>query len=181
MVNLRYYTHNFDLNEPHNAMAFSTYLMGQGRDYGGAPIYLHLVRVTNNCLSLKGSPCVATDGLSLRSMSVVAALHDTVEDCPVSLENLREMGLREELVEAVDSITHRPGERYADYIVRCAENRLARMVKVADLLDNTDPVRMARLDGHVQDRLSDKYLAAFDYISEVEGYDVFKERRLELV
>jgi hypothetical protein len=45
------------------------------------------------------------------------------------------------MIEAVDAITHRVGERYFDYIERCGSNRIAALVKLADLEDNSDPVR----------------------------------------
>jgi hypothetical protein len=72
---------------------------------------------------------------------VVAALHDVVEDTWVTLDMLRGLGFPEDVVEAVDAISHRKGERFFDYIRRCGRNPLAKLVKLADLEDNSDPRR----------------------------------------
>jgi GTP diphosphokinase / guanosine-3',5'-bis(diphosphate) 3'-diphosphatase len=72
---------------------------------------------------------------------VVAALHDVVEDTWVTLDMLRELGFPDEIVEAVDAISKRDGERFFDYIRRCKLNPLATLVKLADLDDNSDPKR----------------------------------------
>jgi hypothetical protein len=70
----------------------------------------------------------------------VAILHDAVEQGSdrVSLARLREEGLPEAIVEAVDLLTRREGEAYEDFIERLAPNALARRVKLADLADNLD-------------------------------------------
>ncbi|WP_449374778.1 hypothetical protein [Arthrobacter psychrolactophilus] len=57
-------------------------------------------------------------------------------------------------------MTKRNGETAEDYFSRVRANPLARMVKAADLQDNTDPVRVARLDPATADRLRDKYAQA---------------------
>lgn len=67
---------------------------------------------------------------------VVAALHDIIEDTDYTLNELRRLGYPSVVVEAVDRLTRRAGESYADYIERVAEDRLARRVKLADLVDN---------------------------------------------
>jgi (p)ppGpp synthase/HD superfamily hydrolase len=53
--------------------------------------------------------------------TVVALLHDTVEDTPVTPDDLRARGFSETQIEAVDALTKRNGERYADYVKRAAE------------------------------------------------------------
>lgn len=72
---------------------------------------------------------------------VVAALHDVVEDTWVTLDTLREAGFPAEVVDAVDAISQREGEHFFDYIRRCKRNPLAKLVKLADLDDNSDPRR----------------------------------------
>lgn len=83
-----------------------------------------------------------------------AWLHDVVEDTPTTLDDLRDEGLPDEVVEAVDAITRRTGEPYATYIERVRLNPIARHVKLADnaqnLFDNdalalVDPVKAASL------------------------------------
>jgi hypothetical protein len=69
---------------------------------------------------------------------IVAILHDTVENegDRVSFARLRQEGFPEDIVQAIDCLTRRVGEPYADMIERIAPNALARRVKLADLADN---------------------------------------------
>jgi (p)ppGpp synthase/HD superfamily hydrolase len=79
---------------------------------------------------------------------IVAILHDTVESegDRVSFARLRQEGFPEEIVRAIDCLTRRDGEPYADMIERIAPNALARRVKLADLADNVDVLRLSELD-----------------------------------
>ena len=72
---------------------------------------------------------------------IVAILHDVVEDTWITLEMLVRMGFPETIVDAVDAITKREGEDYFTYVERCSRNHIAALVKLADLEDNSDPVR----------------------------------------
>lgn len=99
-------------------------------------------------------------------LEAIAWLHDVVEDTDVQLVDLQaEFPL--EVVDAVDAITHRPGEPRADYYARVSRNLLARQVKDADIDDNTDPARTALLDDATRSRLAAKYAAAREALSRV--------------
>lgn len=65
---------------------------------------------------------------------IVAALHDVVEDTPLTLDNLAYFGTR--VQRAVDAISRRPGESYLDYIDRVSRDDLAALVKRCDLAAN---------------------------------------------
>ncbi len=67
---------------------------------------------------------------------VLALLHDVVEDSTISLRDLADKGFDKSTLHAVDCLSRRTGEAYADYIRRVASDRLAREVKLADLADN---------------------------------------------
>ncbi len=75
--------------------------------------------------------------------AVVALLHDVIEDTDYTLEDLREMGFSEPVLEAVAVMTHAPEVPYMDYIKIIKQNPIARRVKLADLEHNSD---MSRLD-----------------------------------
>lgn len=92
-----------------------------------------------------------------REAIAVAWLHDVVEDTGVGFADLQREGFSEEVVQAVDAMTKRGGEPMAAYFARVRENPLARMVKAADLKDNTDPARVALLDAETAERLRVKY------------------------
>ena len=68
---------------------------------------------------------------------VVAYLHDVVEKGRGwTFDRLREEGFSPEVVSAVDAMTRRDGEDWADFVQRAGANALARPVKQADLEDN---------------------------------------------
>ncbi len=54
------------------------------------------------------------------------------------------MGCDEEIVKAVEALTHLSEEPYSEYVIRCADNPLAKLVKIADINHNASPER-ARL------------------------------------
>ena len=91
--------------------------------------------------------------------TVVAWLHDVVEDAGITLEYL-ENEFGSEVATAVDAITNRPGETKTDYYSRVRANPIALTVKAADLADNTDPARLELLDPNLRARLESKYALA---------------------
>lgn len=58
---------------------------------------------------------------------------------------------------AVDALTHREGETPGDYYTRILQSATALRVKTADIDDNVDPERLARLDPASRERLTAKY------------------------
>lgn len=68
--------------------------------------------------------------------SVVAWLHDVVEDTPVTVEDV-DGAFGSQVSDAVDAITRRTAET-DDYYARVKANSIALTVKAAD---NTDPLR----------------------------------------
>jgi (p)ppGpp synthase/HD superfamily hydrolase len=100
----------------------------------GGPYILHPVRVM-----------MRVEGLDAQTAAI---LHDVVEDTPWTLDQLRAEGFSESVLAAVDSLTHREGEEYVDYVARAGSNPLARRVKLADLEDNMNIMRL----GEVRDK-----------------------------
>ncbi len=88
---------------------------------------------------------VAETGVDRVQAQLVAVLHDVVEDTDLALEDLASLGYPPEVVAAVDALSHRPAESVEDYLARVAANDLAIVVKRADMADNSDPARLARL------------------------------------
>ena len=94
---------------------------------------------------------------------VVALLHDVVEDTNVQLDELRS-GFPSRIVDAVDAITRRNGERPEDYYKRVKACPLAREVKLADIADNSSSARLSLLDAETRSRLTDKYNKALQHL-----------------
>lgn len=65
-------------------------------------------------------------------------LHDVVEDTPLTIEDLRAGGVEEEVLTAVDLLTHRDGISYEKYVknIVASGNRIAIHVKLNDLRHN---------------------------------------------
>lgn len=78
-----------------------------------------------------------------------ALLHDAIEDAGVTADDLRDAGIEEEAIAAIQLVSRNldPNGTYLDWIRRIAAtgNVTAIRVKVADNLDNSDAVRVAAL------------------------------------
>lgn len=78
---------------------------------------------------------------------ITAWLHDTVEDTPLSLHDLRNLGFSKLIVDAVDLLTESPWHSHELYLLRIRDNRntaagkIAFPVKLADVDHNADPSR----------------------------------------
>ena len=91
----------------------------------------------------------------------VALLHDTLEDTDLSHEALA-TAFGEEIARAVEILTRRPAQTYAEYIegLRTSGSDVAIAVKIADLEDHLRPESAAYLDGHPG--LRARYLKALE-------------------
>jgi len=90
---------------------------------------------------------------------IAAILHDVVEDTPITLADLRRAGFSQAVLVAVDCLTKREGESYAQFIQRAKANPIARRVKIADLEDNLDLSRLPHVSSRDRKRL-EKYRRA---------------------
>ena len=93
----------------------------------------------------------------------VAYLHDVIEDTELTLEDLREYGFSEEVLKAVDVITKKKGQDYQTYLNSVKENKLARVVKLADLRHNSDLTRLIDITEKDRER-KEKYQKAIDFL-----------------
>ena len=129
----------------------------------GRPYITHVRRVAFRLRNLtREHPQLAE---KLPMLYIVALLHDTVEDTPVTLPYLARL-FAAPMIDAIDALTRREGENYEAYLQRVASNELAVWVKRADIEDNTDPERLSRLDEKSRERLVDKYEFALAYLNE---------------
>lgn len=86
--------------------------------------------------------------------TVVALLHDLIEDTPYTFEQLAEEGFSDEVIEAVRLLTHDDEDMpYEQYILRIKANPIATAVKLADLAHNSDTTRLDTVDAAAKKRL----------------------------
>ena len=93
-------------------------------------------------------PLHLAEQMSTEDETCAALLHDVMEDCGATADDLRALGVSPAAVRAVELLTQRDGVPYLDYVRALRANPIARRVKAADLRHNCD---LARLD-HVTDR-----------------------------
>jgi (p)ppGpp synthase/HD superfamily hydrolase len=120
----------------------------------GEPYIFHPLRVMLDVQANGGS----------EAEIAAAVLHDTVEDTDTTLEELAEL-FSPEVAALVDHVSRRDGEDYLDYVRRAvAGGPGALRIKQADLRDNSDPRRLARVPEPKRSELQAKYQGALDVI-----------------
>ncbi|MCH5319851.1 MAG: GTP pyrophosphokinase [Paramuribaculum sp.] len=119
------------------------------RDKMGCAYFQHPMRVAMKC--------------EKDEEKIVALLHDTLEDTDVTREFLLEQGFPEEIIEAIESVTRRPEEDYFDFIKRAKQNHIGRVVKIHDLEDNLNVLRLNEISPAMAERFN-RYLKSLDYL-----------------
>ena len=119
------------------------------RDKVGAAYFQHPMRVAMKC--------------EKDEEKIVALLHDTIEDTDVTPDWLLAQGFSMDIVKAVLSVTRNPGEDYQEFVERAKKNPIGRMVKIHDLEDNLNVLRLKEVTPEMAERLT-KYLKALEYL-----------------
>lgn len=83
------------------------------------------------------------------------ALHDILEDTTATAETLKATGFSDSVIEAVKLLTRDVSDM--KYYQRIAQNIAATMVKIADMTNNTDIIRLDKLDAKIAEKLLKKY------------------------
>lgn len=78
--------------------------------------------------------------------TIVALLHDVVEDSITTFNDLVELGFPDEVINALKLLTHNKNIKYMDYIQLISENEIAKKVKLADLRHNSDLTRLEKVN-----------------------------------
>jgi (p)ppGpp synthase/HD superfamily hydrolase len=110
---------------------------------------LHLALLIATCALYEEKQWDGTDYLehplivgmnNTRSMAkkIIGILHDVVEDSDWTLDDLRAVGFSKRIVDGVDAVTKRAGEKYLDFVERCSLNPDGIDIKINDLLHNMD-------------------------------------------
>ena len=74
--------------------------------------------------------------------TIVALLHDVVEDTSYTLDDLRAMRFEKEVLDALALMTHDRNVPYMEYVAKLSGNEIARTVKLADIRHNSDLTRL---------------------------------------
>ena len=97
-------------------------------DKANAPYILHPLRVMLNVPTIEHK--------------IVAVLHDILEDTETSIEDLRQLGFQQQIIEAILALTKKEAETRLQAARRTVQNPISRVVKLADIADNMDLSRI---------------------------------------
>ena len=78
--------------------------------------------------------------------TIVALLHDLVEDTDYTIDDLISMGFDKTVTDAIALMTHADGVDYMEYVRMIKKNPIATAVKLADLKHNSDLTRLDVVD-----------------------------------
>jgi len=143
----------------HIAKAIATIAHRGQFDKGGEPYIGHPQRIVD---SFDGT----SDSARLK---VIAWLHDVLEDTDLTRDDLHDAGIGWSQIVDVERLTKIKGEPNEDYYRRVRESGPARLVKLADIADNTQPGRLAKLDDETVGRLIRKYAKAQMWLNFAES------------
>ena len=78
--------------------------------------------------------------------TVCALLHDVIEDTEITLDMLGQMGFPKDVLDVLTLLTHDESVPYMDYVKNISTNPIAKKVKIADLMHNSDVTRLDFVD-----------------------------------
>jgi (p)ppGpp synthase/HD superfamily hydrolase len=143
-------------------------------DKSGVPYFYHPIRVM-----------VRLGPDAQDSERHAALLHDVIEDTPITLDILRDMGYSEEVLKMVSLLTRQKTETHRSYIFQLigSGNVGAMRAKLADLYDNANVERAMRCEDEVVrkgilDMIESRYKPAIRMMKEVlgkESYGIIEE------
>lgn len=130
-------------------------------DKAGAPYILHCEEVA------KGAALIAVQlGMSEAEIGrsvIVGLLHDVVEDTGATIDNI-EQAFGPQVASVVDILTKRPNVKRNDYLRLCRSHPVAKVVKMADALHNSDATRFSD-PTEAQLKKSDKYYDDYEFLA----------------
>ncbi|MDO9088129.1 MAG: hypothetical protein Q7U53_18120 [Anaerolineaceae bacterium] len=97
--------------------------------------------------------------------TIVALLHDVVEDSDITFSDLQKRGFSDQVIDALKLLVHDDSTPYLEYVAAIKSNELARKVKLFDLVHNSDITRLNSVDASVKERL-EKYEKAIQILSD---------------
>ena len=110
-------------------------------------------------------PFHLAEQMETEETTIVALLHDVVEDTPYTLSDLEKEGFAKEIIDALALLTHDDDTPYMDYVRAIRDNPIAKAVKLADLRHNSDLTRLDVVDEKALTR-REKYLNAIKLLEE---------------
>ena len=134
-------------------------------DKAGVNYILHPMAVANNVYSFFMN-YLSEDEYTIAICT--AYLHDVIEDTDYTQQKLLQEGVPFEIVSRVQILTRGKGESYMNFIRRCGDNKITRIVKMCDLYHNMDLTRLDKITDEDIQRIK-KYHKAYKYLENGKG------------
>ncbi len=122
-------------------------------DKGGVPYVFHPWHVAEQMMD--------------EASTIVALLHDVVEDTDMTIEDMKSYDFDSEIIDALATMTHPQGVDYYEYIKNVAQNELATKVKIEDLKHNLDDSRLEVITDKINHK-RDQYKASLNFLRSVQ-------------
>lgn len=110
-------------------------------------------------------PFHLAEQMTTEETTIVALLHDLIEDTDYTIKDLEDMGFDKAVTDAIALMTHADDVDYMDYVRMIKNNPIAKAVKLADLMHNSDLTRLDVVDEKALKRQK-KYEKAIALLSE---------------
>lgn len=110
-------------------------------------------------------PFHLAEQMTTEETTIVALLHNVIEDTDYTIEDLVNLGFDKTVTDAIKLLTHTDDVDYMDYIGAIKNNPVAKAVKLADLRHNSDLTRLDVIDKKALDR-KEKYQKAIALLEE---------------
>lgn len=110
-------------------------------------------------------PIYIAERMDDEESTIVALLHDVIEDSDITVTELRKEGFSDRVIEALVCLMHNKNISYEEYILRIKGNTLAKRVKKIDLEHNSLLERLVFMDENTINRLK-KYEIAKEMLSD---------------
>lgn len=139
----------------------------------------HKEQVDQSGLPYVFHPFHLAEQMTDEDTTIVALLHDVVEDTDYTFADLEAMGFSEPVVNAIRAMTRLEGVPYMEYVAKIKDDPIARQVKLADLRHNSDLSRLDAVDQKALDR-AEKYRAAMALLEAANSvHSVLRERNIQ--
>lgn len=107
-------------------------------------------------------PIHLAEQMNTETECIVALLHDVVEDTDITFRQL-EKEFSSEIIEILKLLTYSSNIEYMNYITEIKKNPIARKVKIADIIHNSDESRLNNISEKDIERIN-KYKKALDLL-----------------
>jgi (p)ppGpp synthase/HD superfamily hydrolase len=133
-------------------------------DKAHQPYFMHPEAVSQIVSEIIKAQPASSEEFMIKA-KIVSYLHDVVEDTSFTIDYLRGKEIPEECITAIEILTKKKGQDYREYLSEIKRNKLARVVKIADMMHNSDLSRLRQIADEDKMR-REKYLKGIAFLSD---------------